>query len=206
MVSAHLNDHLNNTREALRCLYDSVGELECWAADLTRALLSGHKLLAAGNGGSAAEAQHLTAELVGRYRAERRPLSAIPLHTDGSSVTAIGNDYGVVSVYARQVQAHGAPGDVLMLLSTSGQSENLLAAAMAAHDLGVASWALTGPSPNPLAEICDRALTINAPTTAAVQEMHLVAIHLLCDGVDRHAGAVVDREVEHLTGGTLIWQ
>ncbi len=125
---------------------------------------AGGRLLACGNGGSAAEAQHLTGELVGRFRHERRPLSAIALHADTSATTAIVNDYGDHEVFARQVAAHGRPGDVLVCLSTSGSSQNVVAAAKAAHELGVTTWALTGPAPNPLAALCDEAVTVEAPT------------------------------------------
>ena len=113
------------------------------------------RLLACGNGGSAAEAQHLTGELVGRFREERRPLSAIALHADSSALTAIGNDYGPEEVYARQVRAHGRPGDVLVAFSTSGTSPDVVAAAKAAEEIGLTVWALTGPAPNPLAALAD---------------------------------------------------
>ena len=141
-------------------------------------------MLAAGNGGSAAEAQHLTSELVGRFLAERRPFSAICLSSETSSLTAIVNDYGVHEMFARQVEAHGRSGDVLVLLSTSGRSPNVLAAAERARDLGVQTWAITGPGPNPLSVRCDEALTVRAPSTAAVQAIHLIAIHGLCAVVD----------------------
>jgi phosphoheptose isomerase len=141
-------------------------------------------LLAAGNGGSAAEAQHLTAELVGRYRGEREPLSAIALHTDTSALTALGNDYGFDEVFARQVRAHGRPGDVLLTLSTSGRSPNLVAAAEAASALGLTVWALTGPGPNPLTAASTEAICLPG-ATPSVQEAHLVAVHLLCEMVDR---------------------
>jgi D-sedoheptulose 7-phosphate isomerase len=138
----------------------------------------------AGNGGSAAEAQHLTAELVGRYVAERPPLSAIALHAETSSLTAIGNDYGPAETFARQVAAHGRPGDTLLLLSASGRSENVLAAADRARSLGIRVWAMTGPAPNPLASAADDAICVAAPDTATVQEVHLVAIHAMCDALD----------------------
>ena len=146
-------------------------------------LLAGGRLLAAGNGGSAAEAQHLAAELVGRYRRPRRPLSAIALTPDACSLTAIANDFGWTEAMARQVVAHGRPGDVLIALSTSGASANVLEAVRAARDVGVRTWALTGAAPNPLASLSDEVLAVAGPT-AVVQEMHLVAVHLLCDAVD----------------------
>ncbi|MEQ8146351.1 SIS domain-containing protein [Streptomyces sp. OP7] len=160
-----------------------------WGGRLATVLAGGGRLLAAGNGGSAAQAQHLTAELVGRYRRERRAYSALALHAETSSVTAIGNDYGFDHVYARQVDAHGRPGDVLMLLSTSGRSSNLIAAAVAARRAGLEVWALTGPGPNPLMEAADEALCVTAASSATVQETHLVAVHLLCECFDAAVSA-----------------
>jgi phosphoheptose isomerase len=142
-------------------------------------------------GGWGAEAQHLTAELVGRFDGERCPLAAIALHADTSSVTAIGNDYGFEEVYARQVRAHARPGDVVLLLSTSGRSPNLLAAAQAAAGAGAPRWAITGPGPNPLAEACDQAVCLPGDT-ATVQECHLAAVHMLCRAVDTAVAATVD--------------
>jgi len=152
---------------------------------LAARLLAGGRLLVAGNGGSAAQAQHLTAELVGRYHSERRPLSAICLHGDTSSLTAIANDYGGDQAFARQVQAHGRPGDVLIALSTSGASENVLAAVREAQRAGLEAWALTGPAPNPLADLSDEAVAFACPWTATVQELHMVALHVICAAVDR---------------------
>jgi D-sedoheptulose 7-phosphate isomerase len=157
---------------------------ERWGERLAAVLSGGGRLLAAGNGGSAAQAQHLTAELVGRYRDDRPPFSALALHTDTSSTTAIANDYGVDAVFARQVRAHGRPGDVLMLLSTSGASANLLSAADAGRAAGMSVWALTGPAPNPLVAGSDEALCVPAASTATVQELHLVAVHMVCAAFD----------------------
>jgi D-sedoheptulose 7-phosphate isomerase len=148
------------------------------------------RLLAAGNGGSAAQAQHLTAELVGRYRDERRPLSAVALCAETSSLTAISNDYPPTELFARQVEAHGRTGDVLVLMSTSGRSPNLLAAAQRGRDVGMTVWAFTGPAPNPLAELAHESLAVDAPFTATVQELHLVGVHILCASVDRALGVI----------------
>ncbi|MFF1308521.1 SIS domain-containing protein [Streptomyces sp. NPDC058307] len=156
-----------------------------WGTSLAERLSTGARLLVAGNGGSAAQAQHLTAELVGRYREDRPPFSALSLHADTSSTTAIANDYGVQEIFARQVAAHGRTGDVLMLLSTSGASANLLVAAKEAHRLGMTVWVLTGPAPNPLEGSADESLCVDAATTATVQELHLVAVHMLCESFDR---------------------
>ncbi|CAM5265440.1 D-sedoheptulose-7-phosphate isomerase [Streptomyces aurantiogriseus] len=159
--------------------------IQRWGAALADRLGAGARLLVAGNGGSAAQAQHLTAELVGRYRDDRPPFSALALHADTSSTTAIANDYGVQEIFARQVAAHGRAGDVLILLSTSGASANLLVAAKEASRLGMTVWALTGPAPNPLEGGADAALCVEAATAATVQELHLVAVHMLCESFDR---------------------
>lgn len=155
-----------------------------WGRHLADVLTADGRLLACGNGGSAAEAQHLTAELVGRFKDERRPLSAIALHADTSALTALVNDYGADEMFARGVRAHGRAGDVLVALSTSGTSPNVLAAVKAAHEVGLTVWAMTGPAPNPLAAMCDDAVCVAAPTTATVQEIHLLFVHSLCIALD----------------------
>jgi type III pantothenate kinase len=187
--------HLAALDAALRTLRGERQRLDGWGEWLAeRLLLGGGRLLAVGNGGSAAEAQHLTAELVGRFGTERRPLSAFPLHADGSALTAIANDYGADQVFARQVEAHGRPGDVLVALSTSGRSENVLRAVEAANRLDLTTLAITGPGPNPLSELADEALACAADSAATVQEMHLVAVHLLCGAVDRGVARLERRE------------
>lgn len=190
-----LEAHLADLAVALRAYRHSAARLADWGNVLAATLGAGGRLLVAGNGGSAAEAQHLTAELVGKLRHDRRPLSAIALHAETSALTAIGNDYGYDEVFARQVRAHGRPDDILLLLSTSGTSGNLLAAAGAGREAGLRCWAMTGPAPNPLADACHDALTVDAPDSQIVQELHLVSVHVLCEHVDRAlllpAGAVV---------------
>jgi D-sedoheptulose 7-phosphate isomerase len=152
-------------------------------------------VLVAGNGGSAAHAQHLTSELVGRYRDERRPLSALCLHGDTSSVTAIVNDYGSDAMFARQLQAHGRPGDIFVGLSTSGRSSNLLCAFDVCRELGVGTVALTGRLPNPMALRADDVVAVDAAATATVQEVHQVVVHLLCATVDVALGVSRPAEV-----------
>jgi D-sedoheptulose 7-phosphate isomerase len=180
MISTHI--------QALGQAVDRIGaetpRLTIWGRQLADVLTRGGRLLACGNGGSAAEAQHLTAELVGRFRDERTPLSAIALHADTSALTAIANDYGADEMFARGVRAHGRPGDVLVALSTSGTSRNVLAAVKAAHDGGLTTWAVTGPAPNSLAAMCDDAICVEAGSTATVQEIHLLLVHALCIAVD----------------------
>lgn len=163
--------------------------LDRWGAQLASVLVGGGRLLVAGNGGSAAQAQHLTAELVGRYRDDRPALSALALHAETSSLTAIANDYGWEHGFARQVQAHGRPGDVLLGLSTSGRSANVLAAMAAARAGGLTVWGLTGPPGSPVQTAADECVHIDAPATATVQEVHQVAVHLLCAAVDLQVGA-----------------
>jgi phosphoheptose isomerase len=163
--------------------------LDAWGRRLAEVLVGGGRLLCAGNGGSAAQAQHLTAELVGRYRDDRPALSAIALHAETSSLTAIANDYGWDHGFARQVQAHGRPGDVFLGLSTSGRSGNVLAAMAAAREGGLQVWALTGPGPNPVLDLADEAVVADAAATATVQEVHQVAVHLVCAAVDLQVGA-----------------
>lgn len=175
--------HLQQVLPAVESLMASAEHLAGWGVDLAGRLMAGGRLLAAGNGGSAAEAQHLTAELVGRFDGEREPFSAISLHAESSSVTAIANDYGYENMFARQVQGHGRAGDVLLLLSTSGNSPNLLRAAEAARAIGVTSWALTGPGPNPLTRVCDDHVAVQA-RSANAQEGHLIALHALCRAFD----------------------
>src|SRR5207248_10143521 len=137
--------HLAALIEALPAVDQHVAHIETWGRHLAGVLTRGGRLLAAGNGGSAAEAQHLTSELVGRYRDDRRPFSALALHAESSSFTAIGNDYGAEEAFARQVWAHGRSGDVLLLLRTSGRSRNVIAVLEAAGQSGVTTWALAGP-------------------------------------------------------------
>jgi D-sedoheptulose 7-phosphate isomerase len=188
--------HLGALRGALRRFDAQAARVEDWGRLLAPVLAGGGRLLACGNGGSAEQAQHLTAELVGRFEDERRPYAAIPLHGDATALTAIINDYGPDEMFARQVRAHGRPGDVLVCISTSGGSRNVIAAAKAAAEIGVRAWALTGPAPNPLIGVCADAVTVDAPCTATIQEVHLAVIHMLCAAVDAAVRGRLDEEGE----------
>nr|WP_269431152.1 SIS domain-containing protein [Luteipulveratus halotolerans] len=176
--------HRHELTSGMESLERQSATIGLWGTRLAQVLRGDGRLLAAGNGGSAAEAQHLTAELVGRFVDERRPLSAICLSAETSSLTAILNDYGAQEVFARQAEAHVRPGDILMLLSTSGRSPNVLEAARRARGRGAQVWAMTGPGPNPLARLADEAVVVDAGSTAAVQEVHLAVVHALCAAVD----------------------
>ncbi|WP_336660720.1 D-sedoheptulose-7-phosphate isomerase [Leucobacter sp. USHLN153] len=180
-------DHWDDLAEALVLARRHAPHLEAWGRELATRLRRGHRLLVAGNGGSAAEAQHLSAELVGRYRGDRDAYSAIALHAETSSITAIGNDYGFDQVFARQVRAHARSGDILLLLSTSGGSANLLEAARAAERAGATTWAMTGPGPNPLSSIVDDAICLDG-ASPHVQECQLAAIHAVCEVFDACVG------------------
>jgi D-sedoheptulose 7-phosphate isomerase len=175
-------------RRALDDFEPCIDVADAWGRRLASVLTAGGRLLAVGNGGSAAQAQHLTAELVGRYRHDRPPFSALCLSSETSSLTAIANDYPIEELFARQVEAHGRPGDVLVLLSTSGRSPNVLEAARRARAAGLQVWAMTGPGPNLLSEIAQESLCVEAPFTATVQELHLVALHVLCAAMDAELG------------------
>jgi len=192
------HEHLANLMTAASSFHEGVDIADRWGEELAAVLAAGGRLLAAGNGGSAGQAQHLTGELVGRYRDDRRPFSAICLTAETSSLTAIANDYPAAELFARQVEAHGRPGDVLVLFSTSGTSPNILEAACRGARAGLRVWALTGPRPNPLAEIADEALSVDAEYTATVQELHLVSLHILCAAFDRALGVVPARTRPHL--------
>ena len=154
---------------------------------MTGALMNGGKILACGNGGSAGDAQHFAAELVGRFERERPGLAAIALTTDSSILTAVANDYDFNQVFAKQVQALGQPGDVLLAISTSGNSGNVLAAIEAAQARELRVVALTGRNGGKIAQLMganDIEIRVLAERTARIQEVHLLAIHCLCDGID----------------------
>jgi D-sedoheptulose 7-phosphate isomerase len=181
--------HFAALRTALAEMSDqAAAATESWGLHLAEVLCAGGRLLACGNGGSAAEALHLTGELVGRFQHDRRPFSAIALSADTAALTAIGNDYGGHETFARQVYAHGRSGDVLVAMSTSGTSRNVVTAAKTAHEVGMTVWALTGPAPNTLAAICDDAITVEARSTATVQEVHLAVVHAVCAALDEALG------------------
>jgi D-sedoheptulose 7-phosphate isomerase len=188
-----LDNHLSGLAAALLPYRAAADRLARWGRELAWHLGQGGRLLVAGNGGSAAEAQHLAAELVGRLREERAPLSAFALTRHSAGVTAIANDYGFEEVFARQVRAHGRPGDVLIVLSTSGRSPNLVAAVRAAKETGMRTWALVGPGPNPVADVCDEALCCPSADSQVVQELHLVSVHVMCEYVDKELPVVLGK-------------
>jgi len=166
---------------------DHAGAVAAFIESLVGVLRRGGTLFLAGNGGSAAECQHFAAELVVRYRATRRALPAIALTTDTSALTACGNDMLFAEIFSRQVEALGAAGDGLLLLSTSGRSENLLRAAEAGGRKGLEVFGLLGRGGGPLAPLCHHAFVVPGDDTAVAQEVQLAVIHLACDVIDAWA-------------------
>jgi len=159
-------------------------KLERCAKCVEQALAEGHKVLFCGNGGSAADSQHLAAEFVGRFQKERKGLPAVALTVDTSILTAIANDYGYETVFARQVQALGEAGDVLIGISTSGNSRNVLLAVEEAKTKGITCIGMTAEGGGKMAEECDICLAVPAKVTARAQEMHILMGHILCELVD----------------------
>lgn len=182
LIEQHIERHL----AAIAGLDAIRADIEAAARTISAALNRGARILFCGNGGSAADAQHIAAELVGRYVAERRGLPAIALSTDTSMLTAIGNDYGFDHVFARQVEAQARPGDVLVGISTSGNSPNVIAAVEAARRHGCISIGLLGRDGGKLREQVDLAVVVNAAQTAHIQECHILIGHIWCAWVDAH--------------------
>jgi D-sedoheptulose 7-phosphate isomerase len=156
------------------------------AGDMAERLRRGCKILVCGNGGSAADAQHLAAELTGRYLKERRALAAIALTTDTSALTAIGNDYSYDVIFSRQVEALGRPGDLLIGISTSGNSGNVIRAVAAAKELGMGTLGLLGRDGGKLKGLVDDALVVPSQVTARIQEVHQMVYHFWCEALDTH--------------------
>jgi D-sedoheptulose 7-phosphate isomerase len=180
--------------EAVRAMESQQPLLEGIARAMTSTLRSGGKILWCGNGGSAGDSQHLAAELVGRYRRDRRGLASIALTTDTSALTAIANDHGYDAVFSRQVEALGAPGDVLVGISTSGNSANVVAALEAARAQGLVTVAFTGAGGGRMARVADHLFAVASRDTARIQEAHILAGHMLCDWIELDVLAAAEQE------------
>ena len=180
VVTANVAD----ARAVLQQLLELEGQIEAASAIIAEAVLSGHKLLACGNGGSAAYASHLTTEFVVRFDRERRAYPAISLASHGGDLTAIGNDYSFADLFARQVQAYGQPGDALAVFTTSGNSENIFRALVAAKDLKLRTIAFLGRDGGECAGMADVELLVAGKTTARIQEGHQFLLHTICELVD----------------------
>ena len=181
LLQRSLREHL----DAIQALLETrIVEIERSGQMICAALGQGHKVLLCGNGGSAADAQHIAAELVGRYELHRRAWPSIALTTDTSALTALSNDFGYEEVFARQVQALASEGDVLIALSTSGTSANVIKAAEAARGLNCRTIALTGGTGEPLGSLCDITVSVPSQRTSRIQEAHITIGHLWCEMVD----------------------
>ena len=181
LLDRSLSEHIETFQALLRESLEDVakaGQLIC------DTLNAGHKILLCGNGGSAADAQHIAAELVGTYEAKRRAWPAIALTTDTSALTAVSNDFGYEHVFARQVQGLAQQGDLLIAISTSGKSPNVLRAIQAARDSGCRIIALTGVAPESIKQIADVTVAVPSSRTSRVQEAHITIAHIWCEMVD----------------------
>jgi D-sedoheptulose 7-phosphate isomerase len=181
----YLQAQLAEAAEVIQQVRAKLPQVRAVAQMLIRALHDGHRLYLIGNGGSALDAQHFAAELVGHYRTNHRPLPAFALTADGGILTSLANDFAFSQVFARQLQAYGAPGDVLIVFSTSGNSKNALAALDAAQQIGMISLALAGNDGGLIRDRCDYDLFIPSKDTARIQEAHLIFIHLLSEYLDQ---------------------
>ena len=179
-----MSTNIADAKAVLLQLANLESKIEAAAEMIAAALLSGHKLLACGNGGSAADASHLTTEFVARFDRERRAYPAISLATHGGDLTAIGNDYSFADLFARQVQAYGSPGDVLVVFTTTGNSENVLRALVAAKKLGVKTIAFLGRDGGKCAGLADVELLVRGKVTARIQEGHKFLLHTICELVE----------------------
>lgn len=178
-----INEHIALTQKVVESMIDEITEA---ALVCSEAIQKGHKVVLFGNGGSAADAQHIAAELSGRFLKERRGLPGLALTTDTSVLTAVGNDYGYDMVFERQVEALCNEGDVLIGISTSGNSPNVVKAINKGKELGCTSIGFLGREGGALKEICDYPLVVASPTTARIQEMHIMIGHIICEYIDEN--------------------
>ncbi|RIX48916.1 MAG: phosphoheptose isomerase [Rhodocyclales bacterium GT-UBC] len=183
-IAKHFEDSANTKLNAIEMM---AAPIAAAVETMFNSLISGGKILACGNGGSAGDSQHFAAELIGRFEAERQELAAIALTTDSSILTAVGNDYSFNQIFSKQVRGLGHAGDVLLAISTSGNSANVIEAIKAAHEADMRIVALTGKGGGAIGEMLrddDIHLCVPADRTARIQETHLLVIHCLCDGID----------------------
>jgi D-sedoheptulose 7-phosphate isomerase len=184
IFNAALQEHL----ALFNTLSSIAPQVEQAAAIMARCLKAGNKIMLCGNGGSAADSQHIAAELTGRFVNDRPALAGLALSTDSSALTCIGNDYGFADVFVRQVQGLGKAGDVLIAITTSGNSENILKAIAAANAMGITTIGWLGRDGGKAAKVCAHSIIINSPTTARIQEAHIFVGHNLCALIERELG------------------
>ena len=186
-MQKHISDILNDSFNNLQKIINDKGltaEIEIVTTKIIQAFKDGNKLLLCGNGGSASDAQHIAAELSGRFIKERKPLYAEALHVNSSYMTAVSNDYGFESTYSRMLEAIGKKGDVLIALSTSGNSENVINAVKMANSLGMLSVGMTGAMGGKIKDLCQHNIIIPSSSTARVQEAHILVGHIFCQIIE----------------------
>jgi D-sedoheptulose 7-phosphate isomerase len=181
IITKDINDHL----EVANTLHKLTEKIYKSAEICITSLNNGGKILLCGNGGSAADAQHIAAELIGRYKLERKGIPAIAITTDTSSITSIGNDYGFGQVFERQIEAIANEGDIVIGISTSGQSENVINALNLAKTIGCLTIGFTGGNSGKMNAFCDINLTVSSEDTARIQEMHIILGHIICNLIER---------------------
>ncbi len=187
MEQTQFEKNIAEHKQVLETLGAISAEVEAASCLIVQSLQSGGCIMLCGNGGSAADAQHIAGEFVGRFLKERKALPSLALHTNTTVMTAIGNDYSFDAVYARQVEAHGTPKDVLIAISTSGSSVNILRAAEAARKIGIKVIGLTGGSGGSLKPLCDVCICVPSSSTPRIQEMHILIGHTLCQMAEASA-------------------
>jgi D-sedoheptulose 7-phosphate isomerase len=185
IIEFEFNEHLKTTKATMDCIYESV---ESAAQICVDALKNSNKILIFGNGGSAADAQHIAAELVGRYKVERKGLPAIALTTDSSALTCISNDYGYEQVFSRQVEALANTGDVAVGISTGGTSTNVISALDIAKNIGCKTIGFSGRGGGEMNALCDVNLVVPSDDTPRIQEMHILIGHTICQLIDNEFG------------------
>ena len=189
-MSTLFHNNLNEHIELFTSLYNLNEEVELAASMIVNSLRNGGKLLLCGNGGSAADCQHIAAEFTGRFVKDRPPIAAIALTTDTSALTCIGNDYSFNEIFGRQVRALGRHGDILLVITTSGNSGNVLSALEAAAELGVQSIGLLGRDGGKARQVCTHSIVVPSNVTARVQEAHILIGHTICGVVEKELGLV----------------
>ena len=184
-IDPHFAEHLQVIEQVRKTL---TGQISDNASLLAAALVGDRSIYWCGNGGSAADCQHLAAELVGRFKKNRRPLRSVALTTDTSVLTCVGNDFGYDDIFSRQVEALGREGDVLVAISTSGNSENVLRAIRAANDAGMVSIALLGKDGGPAKDLAQHSIVVPSVSTARIQEAHILIGHIFCELIEEELG------------------
>ncbi len=183
LITDEIQAHIKTAQKALNLLAPVLLES---AEAITKALQDNKKVLICGNGGSAADSQHFAAELTGRYKRERKGLRAIALSTDTSALTAIGNDYGYEHVFSRQIEALAEPGDIIIGISTSGNSKNIINALEMANKIGCITLSLSGKDGGLIKNLCDYSIIAPSNDTPRIQEIHILCIHILCELIESH--------------------